>query len=208
MTTFEENKIALEEDLPAWFPRNDEVKRLLEGAATASSTLEKEIEEVKKGLILQEAQTKAEIEQIASPTRIKYKDSYSINEYRNRILKEFQKLSRNSSSKEIVELFSQLLNVDKELVKISNLENEPKLEIRAPLASIEEQFGSENLISEILLNSTAASYGLEVFGVGSLRYISESEYESETYDSSEGYATLDQDGNVTSGGTYSGYYLK
>ena len=208
MSDKQEQINAIEEDLDPWLPRSGEWKHIIEGAASGSSELYHNIKEVERGLKLQEAETKAEVAQAAYPTQISSEPGESLESFRARAIKNLQILTSFGTPKDIIDLTAAILDVKIEDVRLEEVDGEPIFEVEVPLPSIETNIGSESETAEILLDGTAASFGLEVFGIGTLEYITESEYKNGNYDTSHGYATLDADGNITSGGTYSGYYIE
>jgi len=207
MTHKSEHINAIQEDLDPWLPRTGEWKKLIEAGATGSAELGHEIEEVKRGLKIQEAETKAEIAQIAYPTQISSTPGESLNSFRARTIKNLQSLTSFGTPSDIVELIAAILEVDVNEVVLEHVDGKPIFQAKAPLQSIETKIGSEDKTAELLLEGTAASFGIEVFGIGTLAYITETEYQNNSYDSSKGYATLDSNGDITDGGTYSGYYV-
>lgn len=206
MANKKDHIVALEEDLPPWMPRENKISTLLEAAAEGSVTLEDEIEQVKEGLTLQEANTEAEIEQIAAPLQITSDSGESVSNFRKRTLSKFNKITTSGSPEDIVDISSSLLNVPSSEIKLEELDGKPKFKITAPWDAINTEFGSREDVLDILLDATASTYSVEIFGQGSLEYITKTEWQNDNYDSSNGYATLDADDNITDGGTYSGYY--
>jgi len=207
MSDKQEQINAIEEDLDPWLPRTGEWKHIIEGAASGSSELHHDIKEVERGLKLQKAETKAEISQIAYPAQISSESGESLESYRARALKNLQTLTSFGTPKDIIDLTAAILGVEIREVRLEEVDSKPTFRVKVPLTSIETNIGSESETAEILLDGTAASFGVEVFGIGTLDYISESDYENGNYDTSRGYATLDANGDVTDGGTYSGYYV-
>lgn len=205
MTKKEDHLYELESDLKPWLPRDEEIGKLLEGAATGAAELDQDMEAVREGLSLQEANTKAEIEQIAYPTQISSDESESLERFRSRAFVELQGLTRSGSPEEILELTSTVLGVSKNDLRLENAAG-AKFTISSPLSAINARFGSVEETIDILLDATAASYGLSIYGVGTLNYITEADRSNGDFNPDEGYATLDADGNITSGGTYSGTY--
>lgn len=207
MATKSEILYQLEEDLAPWLPRENDTNVLLSAAAEGVSELDQEITEVLNGLTLRKASTKEELDQISRPLNMHSPPSENLETYRNRILQNFQLLTRNGSPEDILELASNLLDLQKTDIKLKKVDGEPKFRISAPISPVKKSFENKENATSILLDATGASYGIEIFGTGTLEYITPEERNTSSYDSSQGYATLDGDGNVTEGGTYSGYYI-
>lgn len=206
MKTKEQHLFGLEEDLKPWLPREGEMEIILSAAAKASEIFDIETKKVKQGLIIQEATSKAEIENISEPIGITSNDSEALEDFRKRALARFQTISSNGSPEDILTIANLLLNVTKENLVLNNIDTEAKFSLKAPSESIESEFGTTEDVIEVLLDATATTYGLNVIGTGTLDYVTPTELENGNYESDEVYATLDAGGNITSGGTYSGYY--
>lgn len=207
MSKKEDHIRKLQEDLEPWLPRENEVGTLLSSAAEGTSTLGSEIEAVESGLTLPEANTKAELEQIAQPLGKTSDTNESLKKFRVRIQESFQKITSNGSPEDIVNLLSLILEVDKPEILLTPIDGEPIFEASVPAESIENKVGSQSTLKEILLDSTATTYGLDIFSRGTLKYITQTEWQNDNYDSDKGYATLDANDNVTDGGSYSSYYI-
>jgi hypothetical protein len=198
----------LEADLAPWLPRSGENGKLLEAAAAGVAELSTEINEVESGLKLREAETLAEIEQIAEPTQINPDFGESLNSYRARTLQNFQSLTTHGKPEDILNVASSILNIEPEEIELQEVDTEPIFNVKIPLGAINSEVGSTEKAKNILLDSTAASYGINILTVGTLLYITESERNNANYDSSDGYATLDSNGDITNGGTYSGVFIQ
>jgi len=206
MKTKEEHLHGLEEDLKPWLPREGEMGIIFSAAAEVSKIFDVEAEKVKQGLILQEATSKAEIENISESAGITTNDSESLEDFRKRALARFQTITSSGSPEDILTIANLLPNVNKENIVLDNIDTKAKFSVKAPSQSIESEFGTTEDVINLLLNATATTYGLNVFGIGTLDYVTPTELQNGNYDSAEVYATLDSNGNITSGGTYSGYY--
>ena len=208
MKTKQEHLIELEEDLAPWLPREQEMGRILSGAAAASMTLDQEIEDVDNGLNIREASTKKEVVKASQELDIQPRNDETLEEFKRRVLQKYNSLTVDGSPSGILESISNLFNSNKENIKIKNVDGEPVFEVEILADELDPKFGTVNSTLKLALDLTAANYALNFFREGDLDYISKSDYNSNNYDSSKGYATVDSDGNVTSGGTYSGYYFK
>jgi hypothetical protein len=206
MKNKEQHLYDLEEDLAPWLPRENEMGDILDVAATAVSELDAEIERVENGLRLQDAPTGDDLEEIAYPLSLTIDENETVEKFRSRVLSSFNSLTTHGSPEEILQAASSLLNVEKENIKLENIDGSPNFNIIVPSESIDAEFGSTDEVVDLLLNSTSTTYGINVIESGTLDYISKTEYENSNYDTTAGYGTLDADGNVTSGGTYSDYY--
>lgn len=204
MATKKEEIINIEESLRPWLPRENEMGRIISATAEASSKLKNDIEEVQRGLWIQEAETVAEVENIAEPFGMVKNESESFEEFRRRVLKTFQNITNRGTPFDILTLVSSLLDLDEENIRLENIEG-PTFNIYAPAGKINEIFATKSDIIQILLDATEASYGLNIIETGDLEYISVEEYDSGSWDN-DGYADLDADGNIVGGATYSGYY--
>lgn len=196
----------LEEDLAPWLPRENEMGNILDVAASAVSQLDSEIQRVEDGLRPQDAPTANDLEEIAYPLSLTKDGDEDVDEFRRRVLNSFNSLTTHGSPEEILQAAASLLNVEQENIKLENIEGSPNFNVIVPTESIDAEFGSTDEVVDLLLDSTSTTYGINVIESGTLEYISETEYENSNYDTTAGYGTLDVDGNVTSGGTYSDYY--
>lgn len=186
--------------LPDWFPQEGNSEKLLEPVSEAAAALDTETKAVQDSARITSANSKHELDYFAEVTGTKPDDTDSLSYYRKRIITSLNKLASNGSIPALLEYASLVFQTNKDVIEIDNIEQEAKFVVRVPQQVIENEIGSISKAEGLFRNATAAGYGVEIEGKGTLEPITESEYDSASYDPATGYdSTTSNDG-----GTYSG----
>jgi len=205
MKTKKEHLIELEEDLAPWLPREDQMGRILSGAATASMKFDREIEDVDNGLNIRTASTKEEVKKASQEINIEPKEGETLEKFKKRAIQQYNSLTLDGSPEAMLEGVSNLFDTDQENIEILNRSGEPTFDLRLDTGKLDTEFGNINETLKIALGLTASNYSINFYRLGTLEYITKEERNNDNFDTSYGYAKLDSNDNVTSGGTYSGY---
>jgi hypothetical protein len=204
--TREENLNKLKEELNGWMPSDGAVEELLDASAKGMADLDVAKEKAGKALNTHTATTIADLEYFGDILRVYPYDTESVEHYRKRIETQFRKLSISGKPEEILDFTAALLEISREKITIENIEGSPNFLITVPGQSIENTVLNQSEAAGFLSGVAASTYGGNIKATGTLKYISKTEYNNSNYDTSKGYATLDQNDDVTSGGTYSALY--
>lgn len=198
----EEHLRALQDELADYMPADGNVEELLDVAAAGLAELDSDIENVSDALFIPSANSKDALENHGELVGA-YKDSSeSLEAYRARVLANFRQLVIAGSPEDIINFVAELLDIERSVITIANIDDTARFRIDIPGQALSDSPNSKGQITELIQKVTAASYGIDVRQRGTLEYITESEYNNSNYDTSTGYATLDNNGDVTSGGTY------
>lgn len=204
----EEELDAIQDDLAPYLPRSDEIEKLLRPAAAAAAELKQDISSAKDGLRPQTAESKEELSKFGSLIGIEASPNESVELYRQDVTAQYQQLTASGTPHEILTFLSRFLGVSQSNIELEQKDESATFSAKIPLQSIKEKGASEESVKEIAQKITAATYGIDLIGTGTLEYVTATEYYAESYDPQFGYATLDADGNVNDGGTYSANYTK
>jgi hypothetical protein len=202
----EENLNKLKSELKPWMPSDGPVEELLDASAEAMADLDVAKEKAGNALNTQTANTIEDLEYFGDILKVYPYDGESVEHYRKRIEIEYKKLTISGKPEEILDFTSELIEISREKITIKNVEGSPNFQISFPEQSIENNVLSRSEAGEFLSEVSASTYGGAIKSTGTLGYITETEYNNSNYDTSKGYATLDQNGDITSGGTYSAVY--
>jgi hypothetical protein len=204
--TEEQQLNELLDSLEPYLPHDGDTEYLFRPPAKVFSQLEDNIDGVEDGLRIETASEKAELDQRAHPVGISTNTSEELEPYRNRVRFKYSGKTSTGSPDEMIKYTSKLLAVDPSSVELDNNEDSKQFVVRAPATAIEEQVSSISLASSLLQEVTASTCRLDLIGSGTFDYVTEYDYNNSNYDPNDGYASLDADGNITTGGTYSARY--
>jgi hypothetical protein len=191
----------IEKALAPWLPRENETGEILDAAVAGAAELSIDTSKVQRGLILQQAETKSEIGQIAQPVELAPRKNDTVRSYRDRVLTAFQNLTQQGTRKDLLELTSTLFNINKEQVEIRNSTVAPVVVIVVPVGAVDTPDRTRAEIVSTLLTATAEPFGIRLVGQGTLEYITPEELAAGDYDITKGYADSASD----DGGTYSNF---
>lgn len=198
----QDNLDTLKTELSGWMPSDGNVEKLLDASAEAMFDFDVTKENAGAALNIQTATTIEDLEKFGDIVQEYPDEGDSVDFYRKKILTKFQQLSVAGRPEEILQYASDLFNISQDKIKVQNITDQANFRITVPIQAISESVLTDVEAANLLKEIGAATYGAEVNAIGSLAYISETEYNNGTYDSTKGYATLDGNGDITSGGTY------
>lgn len=202
-----ENETAeiLADSLPTDFPKHADSNnyQLFGAIAEEIDELGVEIERVHRATRVSEAETIEELAEIAKIVGLVPKQGEGLEHYRARTLATFQNITSEGTISDILESSGYILGVSTE--KISYIEDEEPglIVLGLPKTAIDDAPLSSAEIVDLLEDNVAVGKTLQSLVTGTLAYISVEDSNSNLDDPEAGYAGLDTDGNVTSGGTYS-----
>jgi hypothetical protein len=202
----EEHLDSLKADLNGWMPAEGNVEEMLAASAESMAEFDKTKNRVGNALNIQTAETIKDLEAWGEVVKEYPDQSDSVELYKKKILTKFQQLSVAGRPNEILDYTADLLGVEPSKIQIQNVEDTPNFKVTVPSQAIADSVLSSTTVGNLLTDVGAATYGAIVPILGSLEYISETEYNNSNYDTSKGYATLDTNDNITSGGTYGTAY--
>jgi hypothetical protein len=192
----------MQDDVAEYLPTDQETEFILDAAAAGTADLDSLAEQAGKSMDPQTADTIEELRPFGELLGLQPDTSRSVEVYRKRILAKYQQLSVTGRPNEVLNFITFLFNIDPGKVTIKNPDGQAYLTASLPTQVLENTLLTSSEISSLIEDVTAAGLGAEIQRVGTLDYISETELNNGNYDASKGYATLDANGNVTSGGTY------
>lgn len=196
----------LKAELNGWIPSEGNVEAMLAASAESMAEFDQTKHRVGNALNIQSAETIDDLRKWGEIVEEYPDQSDSVELYKKKVLTKFQQLSVSGRPGEILDYTSELLGIEGEKIQIQNVENNPSFQVTIPSQSVQNSKLDNVDIERLLSNVSAATYSSIIQVLGSLKYISEAEYNNNNYDTSAGYATLDNNGDVTSGGTYGTAY--
>jgi len=197
----------LKENTSAWFPTEGDTEKLFIPAANSLGDLDEEIKDTQAGLYLETATTFAEVEKLGKIVGVRPADSDTLQYYKKRVATQYQQLSQAGNPVDILSYASTLFEIDEEDITLDFIDDKAKFKLSAPTGSIQSSTQNVSNASAVFQEITAATFSADIIGKGTLEYITESEYQSGNYDSSNGYDGLDSNGDPKgNGGTYGTLY--
>lgn len=202
-----ENEIAIYfvESLPRIFPKDVSTfnYRIYGSPAEQVNYTVTDTNEVQKQSRVTKADRIDTLKELSKFVGVVKREGESIEVLRKRTLANFQNVTSEGTIADILESASFILEVSKD--KIEYVENPTPgvVQLNIPSQAIKNSPLSQTEIISILGQNIAAGYKLQIKNSGTFFYVTPTDYDGGNYDPSEGYAGLDIDGNVTSGGTYS-----
>lgn len=196
----------LKTGLKGWMPSEGNAETMLAASAEAMEELDKTKHQVGNALNIQTAETVDDLRTFGEFVEEYPENSDSFETYKTKVLNKFQQLSVSGRPDEILDYMSRLLDIEKSAIEIQNVENDPSFKLIIPVQVLQNSELPEGALGDLLSNICAATYNGVVPVLGSLEYISETEYNNNNFDTSDAYATFDSNGDLTSGGTYGTAY--
>lgn len=133
-------------------------------------------------------------------------DGETVERYKARTQARFQEVTNEATPPEIVNNAADFLGIDKQNITYSR----PSSENGVVTLSFEDESFSGSLTksdASVALNrQTAAGFRIDIVDIGTLQYITPTDYNNGNYDTSKGYSTTDANGDpiLDQGGSYSG----
>jgi hypothetical protein len=192
----------LREQTEPWIPTDDDMKKFLDVSATAFADLDADLEDAFLAANIQTANSIEELKPFGDVVNTYPDQNEPVERYRKRVITKHKQITITGRPQELIEYTASLFDLDISQVSISNQTGNPRSEVEVPKEALDNIPLTASEVSSLLQDITAASYGADVLSRGTLEYISETEYQNTNYDPAKGYATLDQNGDITDGGTY------
>jgi len=194
----------MEEELPPWMPRTGDVGELIAPAAGAVDEQFSEITDVENSLFVDTADSKEELETISSPFGVKTTPSESLQQFQRSVKLSFRQISNSGHPQQILEAVSNILELSIESIRLERKDG-CLFVLKIPGGVLEEDT-SQDEIQELLSRIAASTYELELIQTGTLEYVTPEEYNTGSYDSTNGYGTPTEHDDDSDGGTYSDKY--
>ena len=193
--------------LPGWFPKSPQTNnyRVLVAVGESAADRVAEIADVQNAVRVQDAETIEQLEKLAAPVAITHREDEPIETFRTRVIAAYQSLTAEGTIDEMIVRAATLLNIPLTAIKYEESTEAGVVILSVPKNAVNNLSISVSEFMAILSDQIAAGYRIESTTLGTLEYISVSEYDAGTYDTAAGYDTLDGSDQPTgSGGTYSG----
>ena len=192
--------------LPGWMPTDTTTGnfKLLDSVGHAIDRLDSDIEAVDKATTPQEAETVAQLEELAKLVSLPSKQNEGKEKYRSRVLVEFQHVTNEGTIDELVSNVATLLGVS--ISKVDFRTNDHgSITLAVPGNALDSLEITNTEFVEIAQSLIAAGFNLSAIRRGTFTYCTPTEYQNANYEASKGYDGLDADGNPKdNGGTYAG----
>lgn len=192
--------------LPPWMPTNEDSGnfRLLDTVGHAIDRTEADIEEIDNATTVQEAETVAQLEELAKSVSLPSKQNEGTEKYRTRTIVEFQLITNEGSINELVSNVATLLDVEPRRIEFQK-DSHGNVTLVVPGNSLDALSITNTEFVDIAENLIAAGFNLSAVRRGTFTYITPTEYNNANSEASKGYDGLDaNDDPKDNGGTYAG----
>jgi len=192
--------------LPGWMPTDESTGnfKLLDTVGHAIDRLDGDIQAVDEATTPQEANTVAQLEELARLVSLPSKQKEGKEKYRTRIVAEFQNVTNEGSVRELINNVATLLNVSVQEISYFK-QDHGRIQLYVPGKALDSLDITNDEFVEIAENLIAAGFNLTALRRGTFTYITPDDYENATQDVSKGYDGLDSNSEPKdNGGTYAG----
>jgi hypothetical protein len=192
--------------LPGWMPTDESTGnfKLLDTVGHAIDRLDADIESVDNATTPQEAETVAQLEELAKMVQLPSKQNEGKEKYRTRVLVEFQHVTNEGSIDELVSNVATLLDVRIQKIDFRK-DGHGSITLAVPGSALDSLEITNSEFVNIAESLIAAGFNLSAIRRGTFTYITPTEYQNGNWDSSKGYDGLDTNGEPKdNGGTYAG----
>lgn len=192
--------------LPGWMPTDESTGnfKLLDTVGHAIDRLDADIEAVDNATKPQEAETVAQLEELAKMVELPSKQGEGKEKYRTRVLVEFQHVTNEGSIDELVSNVATLLDVQIQKIDFKK-DGHGSITLAVPGSALDSLEITNSEFVNIAESLIAAGFNLSAIRRGTFTYITPTEYQNGNWDSSKGYDGLDTNGErKDNGGTYAG----
>jgi len=198
--------------IPGWMPtdRSTGNFKLLDTVGHAIDRLDDDIEDLDNATTVQDAETVDQLEELAKLVDLPSKQSEGKEKYRSRLIAEFQQMTNEGSTRELIENTATILDVDETKIGYKKAHH-GLVELTVPGNALDSLSITNTEFVTIAGELVAAGFTLRAIRRGSFTYISESLYGGAydpgelSSDSAKGHDGLDANGDPKdNGGTYAG----
>lgn len=192
--------------IPGWMPSDTSTGnfKLLDTVGHAIDRLDADIEDVDNASSVQDAETVAQIEELAKIVTIPSEQNEGTDKYRSRVVVEFQQLTNEGSTEELINNVATILDVDPTKIHFRKIAH-GEVTLTIPGNALDALSITSSEFVDIAQDLAAAGFNLDSIRRGTFTYITPTEYNNATFDASKGYDGLDANGDPKdNGGTYAG----
>jgi len=206
--TYDDNVEYFIDTLPG-FMANDEDSgnwKLVSPIGKAVDRLENDLEAVDRATLVQEADTIAQLDELAKLVNMSHNSGETKEHYRARIFARYQINTAEGTIGDVIHSVSTILDVDPEKIGYQDLDTEATVGVVMPRSAISALNLTSEEIADILNQLIPAGYEIAGQTRGTFVYVSESTYNNTTdWSDYQGYDGLDGNGDPKEdGGTYAG----
>lgn len=175
--------------LPIWMPRGPETDnyKLLKAVGDSLDRMEQDMRDVQNAIHPQNAGTLGELQKLGIRMGVTLRTGESKESYRARIIGRHQALTCGGSDEELLGNMAIILNTDVENITFGEMTEPGTVPMSIPGEALTNLSLSAEDVESIINAQTAAGYRVILSESGSLRYITEAQYNAADYDSTKGY---------------------
>lgn len=163
------------------------------------------ISDVDDANTVQDATSIDQLALLAALVSLEPEEGEPLNEYRTRVLIEYQLNTSQGTLTDLVEAAAEILDVDEESIRWEEPLNVGEIRLGFPSDGLNNVALTPSEFADALTRLAAASYRIDPFTLGTFTYITPTDYSNDAHDPDLGYDGLDTGGNPKgNGGTYAG----
>jgi hypothetical protein len=192
--------------IPGWMPTNRDSGnfKLLDTVGHAIDRLDEDIDSLDIATTVQEAETVDQLERFAELVDLKPKQGEGKEKYRSRLISEFQQMTNEGTTRELIENTATILDVEPEKIGYEKTAH-GVIELTVPGNSLDSLAISSSEFVTITGEMIAAGFNLSAVRRGTFTYITPTKYNAGNHEAEKGYDGLDSNGEPKdNGGTYAG----
>ena len=193
--------------LPPWMPRTESSGnfKLLDVIGRGFDRLEDDISDVDKANNVQTAESIEQLRELAKLVDTPPTSDEGLEKYRRRVIVEFQNTTNEGDLPGILENVSTLLEIGKNEIEYSPGTERGAFILSVPSNAITSVSLTQSEFADIIGDQVAAGFRVNVRTRGTFTYITPTQYENNSHESSKAYDGLDSNGDPKdAGGTYAG----
>ena len=197
---------AIFRSLPPWMPRHESSGnfKLLDVVGRGFDRIEDDINDAQDASNVQTAQSIGQLKEIAKLIDLEPKSDEEVDNYRRRIISEFQNTSNEGDLPGLFENVSTLLDIDADTINYNEGTERGSFILSVPSNSLDSTSLTQEEFAQMITDQVAAGFRADVQARGTFTYLNTTQYSNDEHSSDNGYAGLDSDGEPTDGGTYAG----
>jgi len=205
--------------IPGWMPtdRSTGNFKLLDTVGHAIDRLDDDIESLDKATTVQDAETVDQLEELAELVSLPAKQNEGKEKYRSRLIAEFQQMTNEGSTRELIENTATILDVEEEKIGFKKAHH-GLIQLTVPGNALDSLSINSSEFVSITGQLVAAGFNINAIRRGTFTYIDDSKYGGPydsanggydpgelTSDPAKGHDGLDANGDPKdNGGTYAG----
>lgn len=172
--------------IPGWMPTNRSTGnfKLLDTVGHAIDRLDDDIESLDKATTVQDAETIDQLEQLAKLVSMPPKQGEGKEKYRSRLIAEFQQMTNEGSTRELIENTTTILDVEETKIGYKKVHH-GLVQLTVPGSALDSLSITNTEFVNITGELVAAGFNLLAIRRGTLTYTSDSAYGG-AYDSANG----------------------